>query len=261
MNKVEYVPTQIKSPFNTTNYHIGFIIVRCVTNKLTAQYWYKCYTSIRRLYPFIPIVIIDDNSNQKFINSNLESKLSNCRIIKSEHPSSGEILGYFYYFKNKWFKKAVILHDSVFIQRPINFDSCKNVKFLWQIDNKAFDNVKLETKLLKKLGGPYLGLYEDKNKWKGCFGVMSVIEHGFLTKISPIFKLVEHVKTRHDRMCIERIFAVACFYHYPELMTDVSIMGSIHSYPLGWGYHYSQFERDIKGRRNLPALVKVWTGR
>jgi len=260
VNKVEYVPPQIKSPFITTTHEIGFIMVRCITNKLTAQYWYKSYLSIRKLYRFTPIVIIDDNSNQKFVDTNLESTLSNCRIIKSDHPASGEILGYFYYLKYKWFKKAIIIHDSVFIQNKINFDSCKNVKFLWQIDTKAYDNVSLETKLLKKLGGPYLKFYEQKN-WKGCFGVMSVIEHDFLRKLSPIFKLVDSIKTRFDRMCMERIFAVACFYHYPELMSDTSIMGSIHSFPLGWGYHYRQFEKDTKIRRNFPPLVKVWTGR
>lgn len=261
IKKQEYIPTQIKSPFITANHNVGFIMIRCITNKLTAEYWYKSYISIRRFYPLTPIVIIDDNSNQKFVNSTLESNLSNCKIIKSEYPSCGEMLGYFYYLKYNWFKKAIIIHDSVFIQKHIDFDSCKNVKFIWQIDTKAYDNPKLEKELLKKIGNQYLTFYDNKDNWKGCFGVMSVIEYDFLRKISPIFRIIDDVKTRFHRMCIERIFAIMCFYHYPELMSDVSIMGSIHSYPLGWGYSYRQFEQDKKNKQTFPMFVKVWTGR
>lgn len=249
-----------KQYYRNTIHPWGFIIVRCIQNDLTSQYWLKSYQCIRNIYPDTPVVIIDDNSNPKYINKKLEENLTLYKVIPSEYPKRGEMLGYYYFLKYHWFEKAVVIHDSVFVKKKIDFHTHKNVKFLWHIENKKYDNVGLETELLHKIGGPYANLYADKTKWKGCFGLMSVIDHDFLKKISYMFALMDHINSRTHRSCMERIFAVMCFHHYPELMDDISIMGDIHQYSLPWGYDYQSFIAN-ENNQELPKLVKVWTRR
>jgi hypothetical protein len=208
----------------------------------------------------VPVVIIDDNSNPLFINTKLESQLTYCQIVQSEYPGCGEILGFYYFLKHKWFQKAIIIHDSVFIRSHIDFQACGPIRFIWHIETKGCDDVEWETELLKKIGGPYLDVYENKEAWKGCFGVMAVIDHDFLVKIADTFKVIGEIKSRRHRSCMERILAVICFHHNPGFISQPSVMGDIHAYPLGWGYQYTQYEREER-KRVFPAFVKVWTGR
>lgn len=244
--------------------YTGFIMVRCIQDELTSKYWFKSYQCIRKFYPKTPIVIIDDYSNPKFINPQLESTLVSCRIIASDRqPHCGELLGYDYFFRHHWFQRAIILHDSVFLQKPIVHLPKNNVQFLWHIETKQFDDVEWETSMLNKIGIPYLQFYEKKHLWKGCFGVMSIIDYDFLKKIStPLFLILQEITTRRHRSCMERIFAILCMYHDSKLLHHPSIMGDIHQYPLGWGYHYTTFEQDCQNTNpNFPIFVKVWTGR
>lgn len=245
---------------------IGFIMTRHIYDQKTSSYWYKSYKSIRKFYPHMPIVIIDDYSNPKFIDRDLETTLVNCKIISSEYPRRGEMLAYYYFLQHHWFDKAVIIHDSIFIREKVDLDKCKNVKFLWHFESDdRFDDKAFETMLFQQMGGPYLDMYRKKKEyWKGCFGVMSVIEHSFLKKISYMFVLRESITSRRSRSCVERIFAVMCFHHYPELMRDCSFFGDIQTeYPRKWGYTLSEYEKDEKEKNtdDLPPFVKVWTGR
>ena len=57
-----------------TNNDYGFIITRHVNSEKTNKYWNKCVRCIREFYPFRKIVIIDDNSNQKFVKSEMVKK-------------------------------------------------------------------------------------------------------------------------------------------------------------------------------------------
>ena len=104
---------------------IGFIILRYVMSEKTNMLWQECYKCIRKFYDN-PIVIIDDNSDSKFLTT---LEMTNVTIIQSEYPKRGELLPYYYFLKEAWFDTAVILHDSVFIQAPIKFD--KPNFFLW----------------------------------------------------------------------------------------------------------------------------------
>lgn len=242
---------------------IGFIMMRHIQDQKTSSYWFKCYESVRKFYPHVPIIIIDDHSNPRFINPDLESRLVNCQILQSEYPRRGEMLAYYYFLQHHWFDKAVVIHDSVFVRKKVDLDKCKNVKFLWHFENnERFDDEPFETMLLQQMGGPYLEMYKQKKEyWKGCFGMMSVIEHSFLKKISYLFILRDHIKSRRFRSCMERIFAVMCFYHHPELMRDCSFFGDIQNeYPRKWGYSLSDYEKEERAE-DLPPFVKVWTGR
>ena len=59
---------------------IGFIILRCVQNELTNKYWIYCYECIRKYYADNLILIIDDNSDYKYITN---ENLYNTTIINS----------------------------------------------------------------------------------------------------------------------------------------------------------------------------------
>jgi|TARA_Y100000389_G_scaffold77054_1_gene73802 hypothetical protein len=90
---------------------------RRINNESTNKDWIHCYKSIRHYYPENKILIIDDNSNYKYITNEV---LYKTRIIKSEYPGRGELLPYFYYLHNKEFDSALIIHDSVFINKKVD---------------------------------------------------------------------------------------------------------------------------------------------
>ena len=247
------------------NDNFGFIIVRHVNSEKTNKYWIEAYRSIRKYYNN-KIVIIDDNSDYNFVNYNSEYiDIINCEFIQSEYNCRGEILGYYYYHKYNFFEKALIIHDSVFIQKYINFDKYDNVKFIWHFESKWFDETE-ETHLIKHLNhsNDLLKHYNNKECIHGCFGVQSVITYNFLNKIHEkynFFKLLDYVDTRKLRMDIERVFALICINECEQLKFEPSIFGIIHNY-MRFGYTYDEYCNDKK-TYNLHnyEIVKVWTGR
>ena len=105
------------------NFGFGFIVLRHVNSEITNKYWNQCVKLIRIYYPNNKIIIIDDNSDYKYIKSDFDYR--NISIIKSEYPKRGELLPYIYYLRNKWFENAVILHDSTFINSYIPFEDIR----------------------------------------------------------------------------------------------------------------------------------------
>ena len=254
----------------------GFILTRHVRCEETNKYWNNSVKWLRQLYPARKIVIIDDNSNQEFVTSEFE--YTNVEIIKSEFPGRGELLPYYYYVKNKFFDNAIIIHDSVFIHKKVNFEVLikKNIKVapFWVFfpDNEDLSNRArilssltnsqiIQSNLMLEnvaIGMPY-------DKWYGCFGLQSFINHDFLTLLENKYKitnLVHCVKCRQDRCAIERIFGCLFYTEYSKLLNfpKKSLLGSIHQYQT-WGYTYSQYKADF-AKGTLPhAIVKIWTGR
>jgi len=238
---------------------LGFIIIRHINDEKTNLYWQECYNSIRKFYDN-KILIIDDNSNKLFIKFNFE--LNNCEIIESEYPGRGEMLAYFYFLKLYPFKKAVILHDSCFLQTNLNFEEEYNVKFLWSFEHFWNDDKRIiELLLLLKHNTFLINKYINNNTWRGCFGVMSVINYSFLKQIEEKYNflniLINHIKTRQDRMCIERIFALLCSIEDLSLNIYPHILGNIHRY-IPWGVTYENYiSKKYKGY----PIMKIWTGR
>ena len=236
---------------------LGFIILRHVRCENTNSYWIESYNCIRKFYPSNSIIIIDDNSNYDFIT---EIVLENTTIIQSEYKCSGELLPYIYYLRNPIFDKAVIIHDSVFFQKHIDFHQ-ENMP-LWNFYTNVSDR-NLEVNLISKLDNmqPLLDLY-NTNKWYGCFGGMSVITIDFLQKIHTKYNLenlIEHVKCRDDRMGIERV--IGLIFSVENNCGDKSVFGSIFNF-CTWGYLYSLYLAQ-KSNNQLPNIpvIKVWTGR
>jgi hypothetical protein len=244
------------------NEDFGFIILRSVTTESTGKYWINSYNCIRKYYTN-KIIIIDDNSNYDFIDNNIE--LVNCNVVKSEFIGRGEILAYYYLYKYKFFKKTVIIHDSVFINKYIDFSKCINIKFMWYFTHH-WDNELGEIEMINKIENNenINKLYHKKNKWFGCFGLQSIIDLDFLEKMEMkynIFNLLEYIKTREIRMDFERIFGLLCFQENKNLINDISMYGIIHHY-IHWGYTYDSYINDIKTNKlDHLDIVKVWTGR
>jgi hypothetical protein len=236
---------------------LGFIILRCVQNKTTDQYWVEAYTSLRKFYPLNKIIIIDDNSKSEFVS---EIELQNTKVIDSEYKGRGELLPYIYFLRNPIFDKAVIIHDSVFFQKKIDFDNYINLPLF--SFGSLIENREKELFLISKLNNKQ-ALIDRYNKgtWSGCFGVMSVIDIKFLEFVDNKYSLenlLEHVTCRQDRMALERVFGVI---FSNEKKNNNSVFGNIFRY-CKWGYSYSSYLTQ----RGMPYLsyfpvIKIWTGR
>jgi hypothetical protein len=242
---------------------IGFIIIRHVNSEKTNLLWQECYRCIRKFYNN-KIIIIDDNSNEEFLTSMI---IDNTEIIQSEFPKRGELLPYYYFLKYAWFDNAVILHDSVFIQKAIKFD--KDNKFLWHFSSHEWDNSINEINLIKKLSNntELLNFYNKKEEWYGCFGVMSFISYNTIHNINSkynFFTLLKFIQARNDRMMLERIFAAILWYENDLKKDSCSYFGNIQNY-CKWNfsekYTMNDYLEDKAKNQITLSIVKLWSGR
>jgi len=200
-------------------------------------------------------MIVDDASNYTFIT---EIQLTNTILVQSEFKARGELLPYYYYLKNKIADTVVIVHDSTFIQQYIEFGN--EPKFLWDF-NHDWDSVNDEINLICKLNNykPLLDFYYQKDKWYGCFGVMSVMTYTFLQLLEDKYNLsslINYIKYRPERMLLERVFAVLISYELKIPKENISLFGNIHN-ALEWGYSYNSYINN----KQTAAIVKVWSQR
>ncbi len=249
----------------------GFIITRHVNSVKTNNYWNHCVKLLRTFYPFRKIVIIDDNSNYDYVKAEFEYK--NIEIIQSEFHGRGELLPYYYFLKYKFFKNAVIIHDSVFFHKRISFEKLNGMKALplWFFypDKEDIENRKRIMRHLKNYQTLDTKLSNDSilslphDKWYGCFGVQSYINLGFLEKIEQMYgitNLISSVHCRIDRCCLERIFGCIFYTEYQNILHQKALFGDIMKYQK-WGYSYDEYMVNLK-KGTIPApVVKVWSGR
>jgi hypothetical protein len=229
---------------------LGFIILRHVNDETTNKYWAYCYDCIRIYYPENKILIVDDNSDYRFIKA---KKLYKTVIINSEFPKRGELLPYYYYLQNKLFDIAVVIHDSVFMNKHID-TNINTYKMLWEFQHQ-WDQIEDETRMIDMFNDLDLKkFYENKRLWKGCFGCMSIITHEYLTYINGKYdfsKLLDCILTRYNRCSFERVFG--CILQKEG--KEYSLLGNIHDY-CPWGITFDKKDEYV----HLP-LTKVWTGR
>lgn len=251
---------------------LGFIVTRHVNSELTNNYWNNCVKLLRTYYPDNDIVIIDDNSDYNYVKSEYEYK--NLRIIQSEYPRRGELLPYFYLLKYKFFDYAVIIHDSVFFHKRVNFELLKNIDVLplWyfnpdteNIENtkRIIKNLRNNTILQPKLSKDSSIMFSKNDNWFGCFGVQSYIKLSFLEMIEEkygITHLILLVKCRYDRCCLERIFGCIFFTECNDIINQKSLFGNIMNYQV-WGYNYHQYLENCSSGTLPQPVIKVWTGR
>jgi len=254
--------------------NFGFIITRHVNSEQTNKYWNQNVKLIRSLYPLKQIIIIDDNSNQSFINADFEYK--NLEIIQSEYPGRGELLPFIYYLRHKWFDNAVIIHDSTFIHKRVPPEKIKiPVLPFWHhpYDKEHLTNLVRITNYLK--GGAFikqrltgseinvLGM-DDKNKFNLCFGGQCFINHTFLSSLERKYKitnLVNAITCRKDRCGFERIIGLLFANECNSLSVLPSFYGDIRTHHLSFGYNFDQYMNDFNNKIIHGTIVKVWTGR
>jgi len=257
-----------------SNDNYGFIITRHVNSENTNKYWNHCVRCITRFYPFKKIIVIDDNSNQEFVKA--EAEYQGVEIIQSEYPGRGELLPYYYFFKKHFFNNAIIIHDSVFFHKRINFEKIIGIPVmpLWHF-NPDKENVQNSYRIINHLKNTnnlhksinmsdelVLGM-NKKKKWYGCFGVQSVINYNFLNFLNRrhnIFNMLNAVTCKTDRCCLERIMGLLFHTHFNKLNNNCSLFGNIITYTK-WGCSFDEYQQKIQECKIDRPVVKVWTGR
>jgi len=230
----------------------GIIIVRHIRDYPSFFAWSSCYHSIRKCMHDISIVVIDDHSDKDFINPAFEDSLTNTVIIENDTNGRGEMLAYYYLLKYKFFTRTAILHDSIVVNKPIDFDQVNDCSFFWGFDGKKWDRT--VTPYIDTLEFETLKEVHNSVNWLGCFGCMSLITLNFLEKLDDKYQLKQYAtsaQTRMDRCIQERVFALMV-----ASITNVScIHGIIHDWQT---WNTAPHQASIF--QHLP-LVKTWLGR
>lgn len=272
---------------------LGFIIQRHVNNTTSNNYWKQCYSSIRKLYPDDPILIIDDNSNMEYVtdissdttevsaslkmtpnSSELASTpLHNCNIIyHTTDKGAAELLPYKYFHELKPFKKAVIVHDGIIINSRLDIDMNNDIPYVqgfWSFrhcfDNDIRNHIEEFIKSFHDSKQGQLGdfYYNHRDEWTGFYGAMSIIDWEFLNGMVLQFNLFERflpiiVKNKCYRCAFERIFGLLCSYYcksgvFPPLFGDVHDFGN-------YGITYSEYIQNPDHFKSVP-IIKVCGGR
>ena len=244
----------------------GFIITRHVNSDKTNKYWNQNVKLLRHYYPEQQIIVIDDNSVQDLVCADFEYK--NITIIQSEYPGRGELLPYIYYLKYNWFDNAVIIHDSVFFHKKIDFDTFKlDMIPLWFFSNnnseidvierisKSLDN---SEKILFYLSNWYL------HEWVSCFGAMNFINYNFLFYLNnkyALTNLIAVVKNRSDRCALERIFGIIYYIETGKKDTLFGCINSNNQKSIMCDYTFDEYINSFNNNIIESPVVKVWTGR
>jgi len=250
---------------------LAFIVLKYAVNEQTNEFWKESYTSIRKIYPDIKILIIDDNSPYQ---DNKPFKTTNCEIVMNEIPGKAELSPYYYLHRKKVAKKVIIIHDTVFINEQITVEGIDTFRALWDFSH-IWDFDTNNHRLLSNLDNnvDLIKFYHDKEKWKGSFGSMGVITWDFMDKIEKEFSFIKKlipkfIKTsiyhQQHRQCLERIIGCVCAYVdglQPSLYGDInkySTKLSVNNARCKLNYdEYIKRKDDLK---KLPIL-KVWAGR
>ena len=253
----------------------GFIITRHVNSEKTNKYWNRCIRCIRKFYTN-KIVVIDDNSNTQFLHADYNYK--NVEFVQSEYPGAGELLPYYYFYKNRYFNNAVFIHDSVFIHSRINFENINiPVLPLWHFNYQKSENPENSIRLINSLKNnkdikemfisdtinKYEVLNFTKIRWMGVFGTQCFMNHSFILHIQQkynLFNLLNVIKNRKDRCSLERVMALMFYKEFPQLIRIQSLFGDISL--KNYGYSYDDYCNDLNIYKKVKyPFIKVWTGR
>ena len=242
----------------------GFIILRHVESKKHDKLWKECYDCIRKYYKDNLIVILDDNSDYSIVT---KKELKNTIVVDSEYKKRGELLPYLYFLKNSWFDTAVIVHDSVFLQKRIrrNLSHIDDVLFLWHFPNYHAENFIGQEKIIKTLRNneDILDFHRKKQNWVGCFGVMTIIRKDFLIQVDKkynLFGMVDVVQCRDDRMCLERV--LGCLFSKEKKKEEKSMLGNVvQNENIIWGLDFDKYSLFLKNKKNPLSIIKVFSSR
>lgn len=234
---------------------LAFIFPAHVSETKHKELWKESVRCIRNNYPITPIIIIVDNCSISSLGINDNDIIidDNIKFIQSEFNGTGEILPYYYLYKYKLAKKAIIIQDSMFIIKPFNNDEInkiETIKFLWHFDRCKEYSKDLQFKLISKLNynKELFNKYNDFDSWNGCFGVCSIITLNFIEKIQDkynLFNILSISNSKEARCCIERLIAVISFYELNWNINDTakySLLDNMYNYFSDQGYNYDSYK-------------------
>jgi hypothetical protein len=239
-----------------------FIITRCVRKEEHNRLYKECYRCIRKFYDN-PIYIIDDNSDKNILD-NID--MSGVYIIDSEFPGLGEVLPYYYMYHRRLGKKALILHDSMFIQQKLQLDDVMDYRFLWHFNNSTGLSLYIDSirEVYSNLNN-YEELYDviHEYKWSGCFGGCMIISLDFLIDLQEslgLFNIIDSIKTREERSMFERLLGICVYHMRPLEISSISLFGDIHEHTHAFSLTYNEYIHNSALDIRHP-VVKVWSGR
>ena len=110
-----------------------------------------------------------------------------------------------------------------------------------------------------------LEFHEDKNKWLGIFGGMTIINLEYLENINNkinLFNLIEKINNRYNRMSFERVLGCILAYHNGKI--NNSYFGDINDYlTINDVYgepSYNMYIENFKNKK-IMSIYKVFCGR
>jgi len=267
LNSLNYNSKQIFEE----NYTI--YISRHMNNETTSKYWLYNYEYIRSIYKNIRIVIIDDNSHNKFLKK--DHLYKDINFIYSENKRRGELLPFYYYFHYPKTKYAIMIHDSFFIHHEIHRIIFENDYIpLWNFKSHVyFNNLHYHIKrILSKMknSDKLISKFENRASWVGNFGAMCIISHKRIREINENFNflnvMINEINSREKRMTMERILPI-CNYVINKDIYVLPLFGDIHDWckqhlNRNWGeiMTLDYYMKNQKFKENCLE-VKIWTGR
>lgn len=267
---------------------LGFIMTRCMQKVQHVPLWRESYACIRRHYPDAPVLIIDDHSDPDllFIERERDENLlvEKAAVVPSKLAKGvGELLPYFYlhtFASNLQFGTTVVLHDSMFLQRPLPAidatETTHGFQFMFHFKSiQQNDEVHRQEGLLRALELPpvleeqVLALRKDIKRWSGCFGAAMRIQNWLLERLVNEYGLLRlavgatpAVRTRPDRMALERVIGVLCHHAGRCEEAQRSVVGSVFDVPCAFKFSMENYTTARKAGKlfDLP-IVKVWNSR
>lgn len=218
---------------------LGFIIPSYCDSDLHLTQLNKCIQSIRKFHPNEKIIIIDDYSTVNI--DDVAKKFDNISVVLSPSKGAGDMVTYKVFRDNHVFEKAVIIQDSMNIERRIDkIESLDKIQYLWYFTNhrvhwtgieepqneyNVAHNIKNHDDLVLHCIDVFVkkeefkkfakDMYHQKDKWSGCFGCLSVVNYSFLEELNnktDIIDILPMMNNNRLRRAAESVFALACLY-------------------------------------------------
>jgi len=244
---------------------LSIFVTAHITHEAHYYALYLCITNIRNHYENNRIFIINDKSTYPINVDNFKNK-ELITIIDSEFKGAGESLFLYYYHKmENPSKKALYIHDSMFLISPIPkeiLDNLSDIKFLLSFDKKF--KIKEQEDFISKLNEG--SLINENQKWLGCFGGACIMTHDYLTKLQNkynIISIVPSITCRNEREIYERILGSVVSYDLSKNpnydMNEIAIYGDLYEYmdvkyPRGKYHHFNYLHMN---KEELPPLLKL----
>lgn len=240
-----------------------FVILRQLQSVTDNNYWISSYNSIRKYYTN-KIIIIDDNSTINTVNGNVV----NTEIIKSTFNGTGEILAYYYFYKNKWADCMIFLQDTMILQRPFQLSELEgSVRFHWYfIDPSVSTNyhkLMLFVSSLKNNSELIEDITTSTRPWTCCFSSTSIIHYSVVQSLQEKYEIFTiyllMIQTLKDRELFERIFGKILLVENFVDEDSCSNFGNITTYPNA--FQPKSIDSSIQNYQQSQyssAIIKCW---